>query len=341
MNASIAINQMPLNLPVFEKPQVLVKLQNKIDRMGLDYMNWQMEHPILNSLTKIAGGLLLVAALKSTPSHIDLSESAQHLSQGLNNILNNLQPLDVHAAGLGESLAQTNEGICGMPDTLTIHSGDTFYSVVRDAIKAQGITDSAEIKGYYQQIVEHNAQNIPDPAHVGAGTVVNIPEFAGCDASTLQSAAPATAVGEAVETLNTAVCTMPNQLTIDSGNTFYSIVRDAIKAQGITDPEQIKNYYQQIIAHNAVNIPDPSNVAAGTTVNIPNFEGCDIRQAIADGTNQGLTPAVGADPQTLMGGETQKTPQPDGNGTFGLVVMGAMALIVGGIGATAIARRRR
>jgi hypothetical protein len=341
MDASITINQTSLNFPVFEKPQALVKLQNGIDRIGLEYLNFQMAHPIYHSLLRIAGGVSLVAALNATPSHIDLSESAQHISQGFNNLLQSFQPQDVHAAGLNEQMAQTGNGICGMPDTLTIHDGDTFYSVVRNAIKAQGITGSAEIKDYYQQIVDYNETAIPDPANVRANTVVNIPQFAGCDAAsqTIAPEAVTNAVG-AVESLNTAVCGMPGTLTIHDKDTFYSVVRDAIKARGITDSAETKLYYQQIIEFNKTNIPDPANVAAGTTVNIPDFAGCDPRQIVPDVVNQGVLPGSNADPQALVGGETPKTPQPDVNGTIGLVVMGIVTAIIGG-GVFAVIKGRK
>jgi LPXTG-motif cell wall-anchored protein len=76
--------------------------------------------------------------------------------------------------GMPEHLAQTAPDLCGMPDTLTVHAGDTFWSTVRDALRAHGITDHAQLNIEYSKIVESNRSNIPDPSHIASGTVIQI-----------------------------------------------------------------------------------------------------------------------------------------------------------------------
>jgi len=146
MNTSIALNQFNVELPRLEKPQGLINLQNSFDYLGYEYLIWQQEHPILNALTKVAGGLLLVAALKATPSPENIGHQLQHLTQNLGGLFNNPEPHLLPLIGINEQIAQATQQPCGMPDTLTVHAGETFYSIVRNAIKAQGVTDSNEIK---------------------------------------------------------------------------------------------------------------------------------------------------------------------------------------------------
>jgi len=343
---SLAINQFNLGLPRLEKPEGLIRLENNINFIAIDYLNWQAKHPMLNALTKIAGGLILVAALKATPSSLDFTDQAQHLTQGIGDFFNNLQPHAVSAGALHEQFSQAIPPECGMPDTLTVHSGDTFYGTVRGAILESGVTKSDDIKEIYNQIVSNNAVNIPDPTHIRAGTIVNIPDFQGCDAvqeinpaEVIQNSVNAGSVeaGNVSKILDQAICEMPDTLTVESGKTFFSTVRDAIKDQGITDPTQIKTLYDKIVAHNALNIPDPAHIGAGTIVNIPTLTGCENAQTIVQDGIQTLTD------QTAVGTglENETTPtSTDNNGLGAMGVIAAIGLLIGGIGGFAIWKRK-
>jgi hypothetical protein len=342
---SLAINQYNLGLPRLEKPEGLIRLENKINFFAIDCLNWQAQHPTLNALTKIAGGLLLVAALKATPSSLDFTDQAQHFTQGLGDFFNNLQPHVVSAGDLHEQFSQTLPPECGMPDTLTVHSGDTFSGTVRGAIVDSGVTGSDNIKDIYNQIVSNNATNIPDPTHIHAGTIVNIPDFQSCDAvqeinpaEVIQNSVNAGSVdaGETSKILDQAMCEMPDTVRVDSGQTFFSTVRNAIKDQGITDPTQIKTLYDKIVAHNVLNIPDPAHIGAGTVVNIPTAPGCENAQTIIRDGVQTLTD------QTAVGTglETETTPTTTGNnGLEAVGAIGAVAFMMACAGGFAIWKR--
>lgn len=255
-------------------PKFIAQTKSALEKTSYKYLTWSYEHPLANALLKTAGGLALVGALQVMPSPNEIAAGFRNMSQGVGNLLDNLGPQPVNAASLIDA---TEPPPCTIPSEITISPNSSISAELWPSFEASGLTtDEAKLRAL-DVVLEHiDPSGTRDLDIVHTGDTFSIPNQQLCEMAGSQLKQGNMAMSEAmITTPLPEVCSLTQPLTVAEGGTFWSTVVDALKANGVSE-EQIGEYYTDFIVANP-QIENIGDIPAGTTINIPDFEGCDTK----------------------------------------------------------------